>query len=371
MIDGTVFLLGSSILSVFRGSSISDVMIEGSGTIDGNKAGQTGARCGIEAISVAGLTVRDVTIQNCYQAPINGASVSDVLVDNCELLNSGKAVQFTGSSSNAWVQNSTISTITDTGLLFYGGVNNCGVTNSIINGCSVNGVYVYHDTAAPAANTNLLIEGNIIYNNGSSGVMIDKGVGATGSHSNILVGRNRLYDNNAGNTSGLGGIINNTGTNVQIVGNQIDGDGTGANASYGISVGGSNTQVISNQIVDEGQGSVHGVGIFLANTANNVLITSNQIIDDQGSHTCKYGISGVCGTGVRIYANSISGMITSKYASLSVASDTLLLETNEGNILTVTGAFATAGAIADQSTVVVTPVTSFSNTIPNGCSTIS
>jgi hypothetical protein len=368
VIDGTIFLSSGSILSVFKASSVNNIVIEGSGVINGNLAGST-ARCGIEAIGVSGLVVSGLTIQNCYQAPINGSNVSNVLIDRCNLINSGKAVQFTSGSSHAWIRNTTITSITDHGCMFYGGVTSSGILDCSIQSCNINGIYIYHDTANSVACSNIITKGNVITANGSAGINVDKGTGAVGNHSNILISHNLIYANNTSNIAGLGGIRNNTATNVQIVANQISRNGAGANVCYGISVAGSNTQIVGNQIVDESQGSVIGVGVFLANTANNVLIAENQIIDDQGTHTMKYGVSGVCGTGVRIYTNMITGMITSKYTNLTLAADTILLEMNDGGALTVTGTFATAGAYCDQSTVVVTPLTSFTNTIPNSCST--
>lgn len=369
VIDGTILQNASSTTSVmYATSSQSNIVIDGQGTIDGNKSNQTSARGCVEITGATNVLITGLFLQNAFLWPVAINNSTYVLIDDCTFLTSNLAGQFNNGTTYAWVTNCIITGNTDSGFLFYGGVGFSGIIGCTLSGHSKHGITVFHDTTYSVSCHDILIQSNFSYTNGLWGISINKGTGAVGSHSNILIEGNRCYGNNTTNVAATGGITNTTGANVQIVNNMISRDGAGANSSYGINVGGSNTQVMNNQIVDEGQGGVAGVGIQLASTANNVLISGNQIIDDQGTPTMAYGINGVCGTNMRFVHNSISGMITA-VNNATFASDTSGIDSNNSATMVVTGPFATSGAFADTSTVTVTPTTGFSNTIPNGCST--
>jgi hypothetical protein len=367
VIDGTIKLITGGGGSVLRMTSVSNIVIEGSGVIDGNMSGQSAAQHGITAASTSGLTIRGLAIQHCYQSPFLGSACSGVLIDDCDLITSGKPVQFTTGSSDTHIRNCLFNNIADTSLLYYGGVTNSSVTDCTLVDSTLHGILVYNDAANPVPCNDLTVSNCTIHNSGSCGINIDQGTGATGLHSTISIKGNRIYANNTSNIAGFGGIRTAFATGVHVSNNQITKNGAGSNATFAISVGSSSTHITSNQIANEAQGSTVGIGILLTVAANNVSVSDNQIIDDQAIATMQYGISGTCGTGARIYDNTITGMRTSKYASLTLASDTIISELNDHNVLTMTGPFATTSAVCDLSAVVVTPTTGFSVTIPAGC----
>jgi hypothetical protein len=217
------------------------------------------------------------------------------------------------------------------------------VTDCTLVDSTLHGILVYNDAANPVPCNDLTVSNCTIHNSGSCGINIDQGTGATGLHSTISIKGNRIYANNTSNIAGFGGIRTAFATGVHVSNNQITKNGAGSNATFAISVGSSSTHITSNQIANEAQGSTVGIGILLTVAANNVSVSDNQIIDDQAIATMQYGISGTCGTGARIYDNTITGMRTSKYASLTLASDTIISELNDHNVLTMTGPFANPG----------------------------
>lgn len=368
VIDGIILQrpgASTSLLRVLTGAK--NVSITGNGMLDGNATNETLTSHAIEVTTGSNIYLSNLTIQNTLLSPVFFSGVNQVLVDNLVAINCKGAMTFQNGCSNVWVRNSYINGSGADGIYFHGGAINCAVSDSTIATSAGHGISSFHDTTYSAANSNLIFRNNAITGSGKTGIIVHAGTGAVGNHTFIQIIGNRLTSNNALNVTGIGSISNKTGTYVRISDNQISKDGAGALASYGVLVGGSDTQITNNQISAIGQGGVLGVGIVLVNTANRVLISGNQIIDDQVSKTMNYGISGNAGTGVMVFDNQINGMITAPSALVNAA-DTLVVDGSSGTLI-VTGPFATAGAAADQSAVVVVPVTAFTTTIANGIST--
>lgn len=368
IIDGTILQRPGATTSILRIlTNAQNVSIIGDGMLDGNKANETTTLHAIEATGGSNIYLSKLTIQNTLLSPVFFTTVNQVLCDDMVILNCAAAMTFQNGCSNVLVRSTYSNASGADGIFFYGGATTCAVSDCNITASVGHGISVFHDTAQSVACNNLFFYNNSISTSGKTGIIANAGTGATGNHTNIQITNNRLTANNTLNVTGIGSVANKTGTYVRISDNQISKDGNGALASYAILVGGSDTQVVSNQISSVGQGGVLGVGIVLVNTANNVLISGNQIIDDQVTKTMNYGISGNAGTGVMIFNNQIGGMITAGSALVNAA-DTLAIDGASGTIQ-VTGAFATLGANADQSTVVAVPVTGFTTTIANGVST--
>lgn len=262
-----------------------NVVIAGSGTLDGNRANQTTFGAGIVTnTGISNLRIDGLTIQNQYYWPISLGSVTNAWVTNCRLLNSGSASQFSINCYNCWASNLYISGCADYGWCFYGGPQRCGLTNSYITNCTPN-CGVLSDTGQTAPCYDIVIANNVF-----------------NQDTNSLVNRAGVYvANNTGN-------VNGTHKSITITGNIIRGGTSYANSTAMLLTGGQKIvvsdnvihdiqsinamkvdsswiRIDNNEIYNVAVGGSGGVAINITANASYTMIEHNSIFDDQGSPT--------------------------------------------------------------------------------------
>lgn len=197
---------------------------------------------------------------------------------------------------------------------YFSNVENCKIANFSGNGINMTQGNAYY-------NTNY-IKDCIIYNNNKYGIFAD-GSGADFHVQGGDIGKNKegniiLFSPSSsisnvkaiwGSTNGNG--ITVSGLNVQIVGNNIEG-----NAKCGIEVYSSNCFISSNKIYSNSASNINGSNenkykfgaIEIVHNTNNPVtntnILSNQILGDLYESSIKYGIRN-SGLNTSIYSNSI------------------------------------------------------------------
>jgi hypothetical protein len=339
IIAGTLFLANGANCNMFSTTGGNYFLIEGGGTLNGNRANQgpnTGGgqfSGGIQFINANNITIRDLTINEFYNWPVNIATCNVVVLDNLNISGSNSSVEFAAQSFNCWASRLRINNINDEAFAFYGGCYNCGIVNSIITGGTADGISVLNDNAQKQLCHHILISGNVVTGAGISGISIAQGSGGVGNHHDIIIADNLLYGNNQTNNNSRGGIFNQYGDRVSMLGNTIHSDGVGTNSSFGVYLGPgtSYNKLIGNTIYNEGQGGTStGTGIYNDSAAHS-LIVGNHIYDNQGTPTQVRAIGGNAGAYMQIYCNSFY-VSTNQMVS---ASDTLIifrLNTNTLNL---------------------------------------
>ncbi|WP_336717549.1 right-handed parallel beta-helix repeat-containing protein [Asaia bogorensis] len=354
VLDGTIMLARDTNASVIELQS-SNVVIEGQGTIDGNRTGQVGgvgtALAGITAnctatsvamplppsnpITISNILIRGITIKSVFNWPISLGFISNCRVESCTFYDSRSSPQFIFSADNCWFVGNHVYDITDGGFVFYQGNRHCGARGNIVHDCHA-GIGVYCDNDQMSADMFITIEGNIVYDN------VDTGIGITTGGTNpvllqqrILISGNILGNNNTGGRAGGGsiGIVGAQG--VLIDGNLIFGDGnnnTGTSAPYSIFVDGVSSFVtIQNNVIgDCGSASALGIGIFLA-SPNNCAVINNGFYCTQGATgVMTAGIGGGFGAACVYRGNYLMGAIKGFLDEVSKPAD-LIMEQRQGN----------------------------------------
>lgn len=328
-IDGTLTLKASTNSNLLSLSGVGNVVVDGIGTLDGNKANNgsgTANRAGISVASCTDVTILGVKIQNCVNWPINVTASTNVVLGRVRAANSGNSVEFAAGSSNCWASEMEISGIGDEGFAFYGGVFQCGLFASTVTGSAASGVSVLNDSAQAAPCKDIVIEGNVIHGNALSGIEVNSGTGGAGAHSGVAIVGNRVFGND---TSGQGipaGIYLGQVSGGLVSSNSCSRNGSAGSATSGISLasGASYVNVVGNVICDEGVGGTNGVGVTLSGAAH-VAVVGNLIYDDQPTKTMAYGINGTAGAGVRVALNTILGTI-GPTSNLAAAPDTIVVQ---------------------------------------------
>ena len=396
VINGTIKLKASSNTHVvwIQGSN---VVIEGTGTIDGNASNNTNPMvppyAGIGGIistigsspstNLSNIIVKDITITNVVNWPISLNSVLNGKIIGCTFTSSGNAPQFNAGSSFCTVTNCYSYNIPDYGFAFYEGCNNCIASNNVISNCATFGVL--NDGAATGYNAlpqyNHVMSNNVINNATAYGIAILNETGSAGAnHYNIVLSNNIINNAGVSNVSNATGILIDYSTGVSISGNTISGGGTSGHPWVGITVGNSclYTKINGNTISNGGQhGASTAVGITTG--INNYLtITDNVIYDNQGSPTMQYGFTGNMGTGNIVTNNNIWGMTVGVYASVfaadsiylgagptGIATSTLVLGGINGNYYEGTHAItATAGGTQAVPVTVLGYLNAFVGAVP-------
>jgi hypothetical protein len=156
VIDGTLRLAPKSTGSLLHVTG-DNVLIEGTGTLDGQRALQTVPTAGIDTGQVSHLRVRDLTISYFSGWPVNIInSSSDVRLSNLTMTSSGAAPEFANNSHDCWATGLQVSDIDDYGFAFYGGVYRSGLSDSIFIDCKP-GCGVLSDDAQPWPCQDILI----------------------------------------------------------------------------------------------------------------------------------------------------------------------------------------------------------------------
>lgn len=363
IIDGTIKLKNEAKANMLYLNGVTNVVIEGSGTIDGNRANQTSPPSPIAGIYVVPgcsyVTIKGLTIKNCYNWAVNVVQSNNVLLDSIVTSYSGNSTEFAQNSYDCYARNIEVHHIDDYGFAFYGGCYNCGITDSILHHNNIDGISLISDSGQPYDNYDISIIGNTCYNNNYSGISLISHVASPKDNYSITIIGNKLHHNNQSNIAGQGGIWVRNATKVTIKGNTIHHDGNGGNSSVGINVN-PQTQTVTdiiitdNTIYNEGQPSSGlGVGIQLLG-ANYVVIQNNVFKDTQTSKTTAYHING-SSTNFIVQGNLIG---TSLGAILNITPNaTTVIKDNKGG--------NPKGAIAPPATLVSS--TSIQNTTGYMC----
>lgn len=335
-IDGTLKAANgatTSLLSVL--SNARNVIVEGYGTIDGNRGSHSGRGACFETnTGDVNVTVRNLTIQNCFNWPVNMQAVTSCYLENLTLINSNNSPEFAAGATDCHAIALHVSGITDEVFAFYGGVSNSSIAYSTITGTGTNGtdgIAVLNDASQPTPSHDITIgPGNNISLNGQSGVGVNGGIGAAGNNYNVTIIGNQIHGNgllDAAQSQAFCGIKLLSVNNVKVSGNHIYNDGVaGAPACYGIDASGTSSAITmdDNLIVDEGQGGTNGVGIEIGSSCSFCIASNNQILDDQGgSATMAFGINGTAGPTDSFLNNTISGTLGDAYG-ITFAADTIL-----------------------------------------------
>jgi hypothetical protein len=168
------------ILQIKNGSS--NVVIQGSGTIDGNKAAQNANLCCVGGVvaggplmgdyqaNISNVTVRGLTIQNIPQWPVSIDGTNGVVLDSLIIKNGGNSVQFAHGTTNGKASNLNISGINDIGFAFYNKVSASSIVNSCITqtrGCGISVISdnPYNIDDNGGQNHDILIQNNLSYAN--------------------------------------------------------------------------------------------------------------------------------------------------------------------------------------------------------------
>jgi len=351
IIDGTVKLAAAANIDVFKiATSAANVTFEGSGTIDGNSSNQTGGTSGgIDSISASNVTIRDLTIKNTRNWPVNIVGTNTCYLGNLTLINGGNSVEFAAGSTNCWAYGLHISTITDHGFAFYGGVTHSGIIGGSVSGATGHGVVVLDDSAQTAASHDITISGVSVSGSTGHGIGVESDNSEPANY-NIVISGNTLTGNGLGST-GAGGVLVDFGINVSITGNVISDDGSQSSGATGIKMLGTNNliSVKNNQIYNEGQGSTSGVGILLSSTCSRCEFEQNAIWDDQGSPTTAFGFSGTAGSNNSFVNNTGGGTIGHFYNVTFVASDNVIIPSGSADANALVAA-ANAGSTTVRNT---------------------
>lgn len=315
VLDGKIVLRGGSnktVLDILAGAT--NISIEGGGVVDGNRSAQTaGFSVGIGAAQASQISIRDVTVQNCRNMPVNIVSSHDCQVTNVTANACGNSFEFAAGSERCWAINCRISNIDDFGFAFYGRTHKSGIIGCTITGCSSEAITVLTDADQGGGCTDILISKNVMYANkgGAVSIVVNSG---TGIHSGILVEGNRGYNNLQIATSNYigAGVLLTNGANVMIDGNSFGPDGAGGNTS-GIYVQGnagkvSYATIQNNVIIDQGVGgSGDSIGIFCDGADKFTTIRGNSVIDTRATPLMSSGFRGVAGVGCLIENNLVRG----------------------------------------------------------------
>jgi hypothetical protein len=300
VVDGTLKLAATTNTSVLiLAAGATDILIEGHGTIDGNRQAQTADGSAGIATSTAqsngtttsNVIIRDLKITNVRNWPINLLAVSHVSLSHLKLTNSGNSAEFVN-AVDCRADHLYVTGINDWGFAFYGGDSFCSITESFASENAAGGFVILNDTGSPSASHDIIIEGNVATRNKASGITVWNNGGA-GPNTNITIAHNDLAYNNQGNGTGYGGIWLHGAKNINVSNNIIHHDGNGTSSSVGIMGYDSvmELQVNDNLIFDEGIGGELGVGISVAGIANSTFV-ANRIYDDQDRKTMAFAING-------------------------------------------------------------------------------
>jgi hypothetical protein len=289
ILNGTIFkqamAVGASQFSmlVINGANVT---IEGSGTVDGNKANQTitGVASGgivsqtgfgqnVPTVWYSNIQITGITVQNTPNWPISLNGVQNSCVSRCTFLNSGSSPQFCNSKYSGFSH--CVSTgITDDGLGLYGGNSNCYVDNCQVYGC-LTGPFCLSDPGSSLPNVDCALTNNRVYGNTNTGVWASGLVsGGNIIQERILVKGNICDGNGSG---GDGNFYFNCVSDSAIQGNISYQSG----ARAGIVLQGNLNRVLVADNVITGNASPNGV--LLKNdpaSGNTAVVISNNVICD-------------------------------------------------------------------------------------------
>jgi hypothetical protein len=254
-----------------------DVVIEGTGTLDGGHANYLvlasgccmggivsgGPVIGAPGVEVNDVTIRGLTIRRIPQWPLELDGVRNLLVDGITAHDSVNSAAIGHESSDVVVNNLRVYRIADVCFSFYRGVENAVISNSIVNQCSGGGISLFSDWPAcigdPIFSKNVVINNNIAYGQtptvGIGGFDVN-GVGLNGESN-----ESTSFTFNLAHRHNSQGIGMTPGRHGLIAGNMTNGHGPN-NYAGGVNLLGAKGVLVSgNTAFNEGVGSTTGLGL--------------------------------------------------------------------------------------------------------------
>jgi len=235
-------------------------------------------------------TVDTCMIQNNGMHGVNISNAGSATVTNTTIGGSGIHGLNISGGGRATVTNSTISSNTERGILVYNGgigyVDNCTIQNNGDDGILIE-----------AANGTVI--NSMISSNGGAGVLVSRG----GSAKIGMNGGGAKYPNTINNNQSSG-IHIYAGGSAFILGNTIDGNGTGPNIIHGqsgILVAGATASLFGgNTITNNRVNGIQAVG-------SSVFFVGEGSVPDVISGNYNAGIVGLLGSSFEIYYATING----------------------------------------------------------------
>lgn len=164
-----------------------DVIIEGTGTLDGGHATYSvlpsgcciggivsgGPALAEPGVEINDVTIRGLTIRNIPQWPLELDGVRNLLVDGVTTHDSVNSPGIGHGSEDVIVNNLRVNRIRDVCFSFYRGVENAVISNSIVNECWGGGISVFSDhplcVGPPLFSKDVVINNNIAYGQNTFG----------------------------------------------------------------------------------------------------------------------------------------------------------------------------------------------------------
>lgn len=301
-----------------------NVVIEGAGTIDVNRAAHDPNACCIGGIVTGGpeigdysanvknITLRGLRIINAINWPVSVDGATNVKVQSMTATDGRNSFQIGHNSRNVSADNLHISNITDVGFCFYRGVQNATLSNSVVSNASGSAIGVFTDSPANVPpgipSSNITITGNVV-SESNAGIDVN-GLDAPDS-SNINITGNVAHHNR------IGGIGMTACKNCLISSNLIHDSGAeGVNYATGIYL--SHVQgllVTGNTVFNEGQHSTTGLGLAVTDwyagrpASSRLTITGNNFYDDQATKTMAAALAGGTANPTSSTGNTLGPMI--------------------------------------------------------------
>lgn len=380
IIDGTIKLVAGAAASKTSRANLlelggSNIVISGTGTLDGNASNQSWAAGqvvggitantfstsgvqvvdpGSAATALSNITISGIGIKNVGNWPICLAYVSDVIIDRVRMKDSGNSPQFFASADRCTVTNSTSSNITDAGWSCYAGNRNVSIINHTVVGCN-QGLGSYCETSSRTPNENILIALCRITQckNGAIGFTTG-GSNPTPTQKHCTAYGNKVWGNNTAGKANTASLSAVGCMDVKYINNEVYNEGSSTSyMSYGLYVDQTSTGVtITGNTFDSiGSTSIGGTAINLYNPTN--LVMTNNIIRNTNTVT-SVGITGSVGLGAVIENNTPVGSFSSKFWNLTSAADTKIVNQDQGGSqrMFTQGVSITKGYIAGSAAVV-------------------
>lgn len=345
-INGTLFLKNNANTSViYIPDNATNIHVEGSGTIDGNKANNTtfgpNGNGGIVTAfnnnqagqNVSDVTICGLTIQNCLNWAVNLSDVTHARISNCKFINNGNSAQAAFGASDVRFIDCEATGTNDIGIAFYGGCVNCQAVGCISHdNPRGDGIAVLNDSMSPTACHDILIVDCVCYANGSDGINVFSNQSTVVPHYNVQITGNDCYANNTLNQSLSGGIGVNGAKKILIENNNIHDNGNTTAESEGIMVANaSNVQVLNNKIGNVKQSNGFAVGVRAYQTNNsNINVANNTFYDDQTTATTNYSVYVDGGSNIRISNNNLDGNTVSKPIIEVAGGSNIVVKNNDG-----------------------------------------
>lgn len=320
VIDGTIRLAdGANQDMIFISGS--NVLIEGTGTLEGNGANQSATIGGIVNVAgIANVVVRGLTVNGVHNWGVNLTACKNALLEDMVMSNNGSANEFAEGATNCWARNCTITGTNDFAFAFYGGVQDSGITDSISTGNGGPGIGILSDDGQPALCQNITIANNHSFANvnGAQGIVVITGPDITANHQGVSITGNDIHDNTGT------GILVSAVDGCLISGNLCRGDQQeelflSAYLLDGVKHTLNGVQVVGNSFLDPGSSSAPGVAIQVLNPASNsgptgpdagtyitdLSIAHNMLLASSG--TMSYCLAGGPSDGAFIHGNVLRG----------------------------------------------------------------